>query len=330
MRRPAAIHRRVPALVVMALLTLGGSGVRAQEHVFELRDRCATGVPFEEHCLEAALAAVATQGAVGLTLAGGSDHPGTASTLGRRLGSSPRVGLSFRVGGTWADGPDVDRDQELPVRGEGLFAGSLEGRIGVGVFDGFSPLPTVGGILSMDLLGSVGVALLPSAFGYRNNVGSVGLGARVGLLRESFSLPGVSVSAAHRWAGSVQLGNVNQAGQGIRTDVDPTVTSVRAVVGKDLLAVGLLAGWGWDRYSGSARILVSPPGAATVGEAAMDAFTSDRTLWFGGFSMTYLVLQVSAEAGWTRGYFDLPDRGADLWKPSDGSFFGSVALRLTI
>lgn len=328
--RPRGFSRGVGAVLAVLLVLIPGAA-RAQEDVLTLRDRCASQAStLADHCLEAALAAQAVQGAVALSLAGGSDNPGTPSTLGRRLGTTPRIALSLRVAGIRSDAPDVARDQELPLRGESFFTGSVEGRVAVGAFHGFSLVPTVGGVLSVDLLGSAGVALLPSDFGFHGNVGSVGLGARLGLLRESFSLPGVSVSAMRRWTGSIRMGRSDRLGDGTLVDVDPTVTSIRALVGKDLLAVGLLAGVGWERHSGSARIRVSPPAAETSGEGDLDDLASDRILYFGGLSVTYLVLQISAEAGWTGGYFDLPDRGGGLYAPSDGSFFGSVSLRLTI
>lgn len=317
--------------VVLSLATLTPAALRAQDDVFELRDRCAaTDSTLGPPCLEAALAAQATQGAVGLALAGGSDNPGTPSTLGRRLGTTPRVALSLRVGGAWSDAPDVARSADLPVREEGFFAGSLEGRAAVGVFQGFSPVPTVGGILSLDLVGTAGVTFLSSGFGFHGNPGSLGIGARVGLLRESFTLPGVSVSAVRHWIGRVRLGRLDQSDRGTRVDVEPRITSIRAVAGKDLMAVGLIAGMGWDRYSGAARVRVGRSGAAGPADVRVDDFHSDRVLYFGGLSVTYLVLQVSAEAGWTGGYFELPDRTGGLYDPSGGSFFGSVALRLTI
>jgi hypothetical protein len=113
-------------------------------------------------------------------------------------------------------------------------------------------------------------------------------------------------------------------------DVDPTVTSARAVVGKDLLALGLLAGAGWDRYQGSGRLQMRPDLGGCCGADAED-FQADRLLFFGGASLNFLVIQLAAEAGWARGFDDVAGRAAGgRYDPAAGSLFGNVALRLTL
>jgi hypothetical protein len=111
----------------------------------------------------------------------------------------------------------------------------------------------------------------------------------------------------------------------------PTVTSVRAIAGKDILAFGVLGGWGWERYSGSTTLAVRQTigGLVRMGQASAGGFTSDRQLYFGGLSYTFLVLQVSAEVGYATGWDETLGRPAGGNDPTKGSVFGSVASRLT-
>ena len=324
--------RAAGAALVALLLAAAPGGARAQE-VEVLADACGGGMEgLRADCLEAALAFQATAGMVGLAASGGVELPGAASTLGRRLARSPRIGLSLRLGGVPGGMPAL-LDASGPGEEADVFAPVAQGVMTVGVFDGFSPLPTVGGLLSLDLQGSAGRVFLPTEEGYQEGANVFGIGARVGLLRESFTLPGVTVSVSQRWADEVRLGAPEDP-ERTGAAVDVATTSVRATVGKDLLALGLLGGVGWDRYETDGRIQVrrvnGPTGQGwVVGSAEVDGFRSDRTLVFGGVSYTFLVVQLSAEAGWARGYDAVERREGAAYDPEDGTFFGSLAARLT-
>src|SRR5690606_37409342 len=114
---------------------------------------------------EAALAFEAVRGGTGLAAAQGNPVPGSSSTLGRRLGTSPRIALSLRAGITRASLPDA-RSGDVPADDRSFGIPTLEGGVAVGVVEGFSPLPTVGGILSVDLLASAGTAGLDDDDGF--------------------------------------------------------------------------------------------------------------------------------------------------------------------
>ena len=105
---------RAAAGVSLALVALHGVGAAGQlplgraepEGVAELAEAC--GVAAQEAvCWELALAALAVQRGVGLASALGSDIPGTASTVGLRLGSTPRLSLSVGAAGAWVGRPFV-------------------------------------------------------------------------------------------------------------------------------------------------------------------------------------------------------------------------------
>ena len=325
-------RRGRPAGSALALLVFAGVACAPSPggaQVAELAGRClqvgTLGGPTA--CQGAAVATRLAQAGVGLSLAGGNAFQGAASTLGRRFGASPRVAFAGRVGVTRF--PVLDRfgGNTGSSSADWALATSFQGQVTVGVLDGFSPGPTVGGLLSLDLLANAGIALLPGGQGFQGNVASWGYGARVGIIRESFTLPGITLSATRRHGGEVDQG----AGGLARVHLDDVVTtSLRMVVGKELMFGGILAGAGWDRYASDGEIrYVGPVLQVPPDPTPLNGFDSSRLLFFGSWSRTFLVMQISTEFGWARGFdsetplFQTVDEGA-------GSFFGTFSLRLTI
>lgn len=311
----------------LALMVAFSPGLAAQD-VTSLSDRCQSVAPTSTtQCIEGSIASQALLGHTGLVAGLGSEIAGSPTTLGRRIGSTPRVALSLRAGGLDARLPDLTDRQNAPAREARFFLPTLHGSVALGVFDGFRLMPTVGGFLSLDLLAQTSMIFLPKGQGFDGPVGSLSLGARVGILRESFTLPGITLSASRRLLGVVRMGSVS-LGDPTEVEVDPSVASYRIVVGKDLFAVGLLLGAGWDVYSTAARIGVADDlaGYVTV-EARLKA---SRLLFFGGASLNFLVLQLSAEFGWAKGFSAPSGYAGAAFDPTRGSVFGSLAARLTI
>lgn len=336
MRLPERARQILHALLPAALLAVATPGAPApaagQEAVTDLAARCAPDDPdLRSWCREVALGLRAAQGGVGLLTAGGGDLPGSASTVGWRLASVPRLTVAGRLQLARLRLPGVRERAALPAPGRSSTVTTARLDAAVGVFEGFSPAPTVGGILSVDLLGTGSVAFLPGDVGFNGDAAAYGAGARLGVLRESFTLPGVTVSAVQRWGGEVRLGSVSDGDAG-QAAFDLSTTSLRATVGKDLLGVGLLAGVGWDRYAGDAEIAVRDErvvdAGARTGSASADGFKTNRVVYYGGASLSFLVVQLSAEGGWATGYDPIPDRAAGGFDPGDGTPFGSVAVRL--
>jgi hypothetical protein len=282
-------------------------------------------------CHRAALALDAGRGGLGTAASRGSEIYGSASTLGYRLRSSPRLAVSARAGVARFSMVDL-RDRNASHNGtdaEGFFVPSLSLAGAVGLFTGFSPAPTVGGILSLDVTGSTHWIFAPKGRGFQEGLLGWGLGVRMGVLRESFTLPGVSVSLTRRWLGSTAVGNVDR-GDPAEAVFDLNVTSIRGVVGKDLFGFGLLAGFGWDRDSGGGTIRARVPAGGPEGDASASDLVSKRMVFFGGVSRTFLILQISGEVGWSRALDpDLPrEPGTDSF-PSSRAYFASIAARLT-
>jgi hypothetical protein len=257
---------------------------------------------------------------VGLLAGPGSDVPGQVSALGRRLGGTPRFALSLRAGGHSVTVPDLGGG----AAGErSAFVPAVHAGLGLGLFDGFALLPTVGGVLALDLMGQASFLFFPGSQGFDGRVDVFSVGARVGLLRESFTLPGVTLSLSRRFSGSLRLGDTG-AGDAGQALIDPAVNSVRATVGKDLFAFGVLAGVGWDDFSSRIDVRVSDgAGGLTDGGGRVEG---SRRLYFLGFSKQIGVLSwISAEAGWARGFDPVSLGGAS--SPDRGStLFGSLAL----
>jgi len=195
-----------------------------------------------------------------------------------------------------------------------------------GIFDGFSLGPTVGGFLSLDLSASGHWVNAPSRDGFLQDARGWGVGGRVGVLRESFSFPGISVSAFYRSLGDLGLldSEVDPGG----SSFDLHLLSLRGVVGKDIGGIGFIAGAGWERYGGDFSFAVRVPPLPTI--PVSGEMSSDRRLYFFGASLTFIALQLSGEVGWARGFDPrrpLPGEGA--FDPQTGSKFGAVSLRLT-
>jgi len=280
-------------------------------------------------CQGAALTAQAAQGALGLSASGGTDLPGSASTLGWRTKGSPRFAVS--VWGSVARVPIPSLDP-----GEGLSQGetsptfpSLHLSGTVGLFDGFSLAPTVGGFGSIDLTASTQWINTPRGEGFMENSTGWGVGTRIGILRESFTLPGISLSAFYRSLGSTELGDLDVGGS-IETGFDLGVTSFRGVVGKDLWGVGFFGGAGWDRYGGDATLSVADPTGGSHHSTGSGELRSERYLYFAGGSLTYLTFQIAMEAGWAEGFDPtLPISNEGGFDPSSSSQFGALSFRVT-
>ncbi len=329
-RGPAAV---MPWVVAGCLLV---PPVSAQD-LDDLARECAAGrEPLLPWCREMTVAFAANQAGLGLSVSGGSELPGSASTLGIRIRRTPRVTVNGRIGVVWLRAPDVLGEGGAPAPEESTTVTTVQGGVVLGVFDGFSAAPTLGGILALDLLGEVDFLFLPGSAGFGGNSLSWGIGARLGVLRESFTVPGITVSAGWRSVAEVGFGD---PGSGSPVDglegpggmeFDLEITSVRALLGKDLLGVGLLLGGGWDRYVSDVLLAVADPdGAMDPGVATADGIANTRWLLFGGASRTFLVAQVSVELGWADGFHGPPGRGSGGFDPGRGTVFGDLGFRIT-
>jgi hypothetical protein len=300
------------------------AGVSSQAAA-DLAAQCVTGGGDATICAVGAGAGRDLAGYVGILAGPGSAFPSQGSTLGRRLGGSPRIGVAAGAAGISVLVPDLS--DAAGARERSPFVPAAEVTLALGVFDGLSVLPTVGGVFSVDLFGSGAFAFFPSDQGFDGTVSVLSIGARVGLLRESFTLPAVTVSVARRFSGAVQLGNVDSGDLG-QVAVDPGITSLRGTVSKDLFAFGILAGIGWDDF-GSATTLRATNGAGGFTLHTADVETSRRTYFVGVSRQLGILSWLSGEVGWVEG-FEPVAGGASASPDAGRQLFGSLALALRL
>lgn len=295
-----------------------------------LGEQCgSTPVQAREFCYRVAEAVEVLEPRVGISFSGGNPVPGTASTLGMRLGAMPRLSLGARVS---AAAVEIDGIERFTDSGEQTFAvPSINLDASVGLFSGISLAPTIGGFASVDLLASAGRIPLPSGEGFSGSVNSWGAGLRVGILRESFTAPGVSLSGMYRNVGGVEYGDRELSDEDAYFQLDDMrVWSARAAVSKRLLALGLVAGAGYDWYAGGATVRIQDPtNASNVFELSDDAIESTRATLFGNASFTLLILHLVGEIGWQSGGDANPSLPSSERLEKAG-LYGGLAVRITL
>jgi hypothetical protein len=321
-------HRGVGhAVVVAAALLLGStSGARGQD---DLARRCAeraVAAATGEYCALVVQAVDILPARIGMVSAGGNPVPGTASTLGIRLGAFPRFSIAGRASFIRVALPDITS------AGGGddvhYIAPSLNADLSIGLYSGLSPFATVGGLASIDVLGSVGIAQLSDDDGANGDSPITwAAGARIGITRESFTVPGISVSAMYRNLGELTYGDRQLVEQDAFVHLDElSIWSVRATVGKRITLFGLTGGIGWDRYSADALVRLRD-GAATI-ELRDRAYDGHRWNAFVNGAWTLLIISATAELGWQSGGDTLPGARSDA--VGSGALFGSFAIRLAL
>lgn len=299
------------------------------------------------------------QPSVGIAFSGGNHTLGTATTIGRRLGIFPRFSVTARLNGAWADAPDLldgyeaelDDNGELPPMGTtGIPVGSLQGDVTLGLFNGLSLGPALGGLGAIDLLGSLSFVPSIEAAGLDREILNWGAGARIGILQQGLIMPGVSISGMYRNMGEVSFGSIEDEGHPAEFATDLSTLSLRGAISKGFLAFDLAAGAGYDIYTSDVRFdfeLTCPPGECYPGVEAtarpQEAIQGElqTAAWnvFGNVGLSLLVLNIVGEIGYQKttdlvtaadlAEADLPDRQLTTDELEGGRLFGSVGVRFT-
>lgn len=318
-----------------------------------------------DECLATAQAVTSAQPVIGILLAGGNPTLGSSGAAGLRLGLIPKVSAGVRLNVVPVRLPAILQDQIAGEAGDladryGLPAPAISGDVSLGIFNGISVAPTIGGIGGISLLGSA--SYLPLSLledeGFEDSDLAYGYGARLHLLNESFLLPGISLSVMRRHLPTVEFGDVcpsgltavtvpgsstgagGCAGEGDAGEFSFNLSnwSTRLVASKRLLGLGATVGLGHDSYDsdigfGFRGSSVVPGTSFTPAFRVADQdLESSRWSVFGNLSYTLLVASLSLEAGWQQGHAPISsfeDIGGDF-DPRDGSWFGSVGARLAL
>lgn len=282
------------ASVLALLLAVGAGGADEAVAQAELDDVCAAAITGLE-CRLAALAVQGIQPRVGLALWGGNPVPGTASTGGLRLAGSPRIGIAVRAAVVPTTVPPLlDRARSTSETG---IVSSLAVQSSVALAHGLAPLPTVGGFLSVDVVGRLSVARLPGGSGFRSGTVWGGMaGLRLGILRESFTLPGVSLTAGYGRSGTVTLGDP----EGLTTDgaFRGGVSGLNATLAasRRLFGLRLAGGVAWDRYTSDVWLRYDGAPSALAAEAVLRRWSG-----FGSITWSRLIYHAVVEGGWQEG-----------------------------
>jgi hypothetical protein len=139
---------------------------------------------------------------------------------------------------------------------------------------------------------------------------------RIGILRESFTAPGISVSGMYR-----KIGDFDHAGSPQIADLPVMrfqgneVVSLRATIGKRILMLGATAGIGYDRQH--SRPTLFPPESLPPSPPQRRDVESSATTIFGNLSWTMLILHIVGEAGVQR---------AD----GESGIYGGLSIRLAL
>lgn len=257
--------------VILVSITLLVRPARAQDALFEScrqvdvpahvdnpRVRFIIEPELRNLCGQVVTTMARVQPVLGIVFSGGNPVLGTASALGSRSGV-PRISVTGRVNVAVAEVPDLidhnvgrltDDTQAIQALETSRYpVPSVQVDLAMGVLDGFSITPLIGGVGAIDLLGSLSFVPAVRDFGLQDVVLNVGGGVRVGLIEGGALVPGVSISGMYRRLSDITFGDMQQ-GDAAQVRTNLNTWSARAVVSKGLPMLDLAAGAGIDRYSG--------------------------------------------------------------------------------
>ena len=301
----------IPALLGLAAVPLAAQEPRCNDPSAQVQAAC-----------NAAVDAYATfQPLAGIAISGGNPELGTA----RALGGFGHFFGSIRVNGVKATVPNPDTTQ-APISG-GVPAPVIEA--GVGVWPGLS-----GGILAVDVLGSA--TLLPTGLdklsvdSNATRVGDValgiGYGVRVGVLKGSFPIPSISVSAMRRTLPRVQYGSLS-AGDQFEFDTDLKATNVRVAASMRLLLFDVAAGFGFDKYSSTAHLRFHDT-PLTVKQVPLSRDNSRQVLFLNA-GLDLMAAKLVGELGYQTGKDQNLSKNYTAFDPKAGHVYGGVGLRVS-
>ena len=303
--------------MVSAFTAVTPSPAAAQSSDQLAADCTAAGGTMASCSVSATAASWMTRGA-GLLAAASTVTPDLHRTVGRRTpGGTPRSGFDLRVAFAPFSHPTLPNTGTGAIERTQLAIGA--GAV-FGLFEGLQLYPAVGGVLSVDALLGFSWIMLPESEGYEGRTTVRTFGGRLGLVRESFSVPGIALTVLR------SLGdNVIYTGDAGVITVDPSTTATRLAIGKDLLGLGLHAAVGRDWTSSNARLgVLDAEGVTAIFDGELDG---SRTVAQGGVSLNFLVIRGQADLGWAFGGGGPSHPGLDS---EGGSLFGSLAVRLIL
>lgn len=271
---------------------------------------------------------------LGLLLAGGNPVLGTASPVGTKFRWMPRFQFGGRISFAWAEIPDIRvAPGEAAGAGTRSFAMAMpQLDLSVGVFDGLRIGKTLGGFGAVEVVGSLSTLILPDGEGFEEAATGLGLGARIGLLRESFTAPGLSVTGMYKRFGHVEYGRERSGETNFGLDME--TASFRFGLSKSFVSFGLGLTLAYDSYWSDVDLAVARAGlvgldapVVVIPEAEPLELQTER--WSAFLDVSYIVLffSVTAELGWQEEAGLATSNGHDL---EAGNLFTTIGVRLSI
>ena len=248
---------------------------------------------------------------LGTAVTGGNTTLGQGGNLGTRFGFMPKIAIGVRINGVLGNAPKFAPTAQLPgtttppqsQRATATAAIPMPTiDVAAGVFKGI-PLgvTTVGGV---DLIASV--AYLPEYNGTEFSVKpksstAIGFGARVGLLQEGLTSPGVGFSFVTRKLPVTTLSSTQSGSSFAVDELDVKSTAWRLTVSKSLLILGVAAGVGKDKYTNSIKdIQATMSGGPTITTPTLKSEVT-RTNYFVDLSMNLFLAKLVATVGQVSG-----------------------------
>jgi len=205
-----------------------------------------------------------------------------ANTLGGLPHFNVTAGINLRSV-TFKDPDDPENNEEWTAG-----AISFEGR--VGLFKGKSIAPTIGGVGSADLL--FRLAFYPMGNDDSTSfVPLVGIGLKLGVIRESLTTPAISITAQYTGSSKFELSDSS----GTYAEFTMKVLSFRTDVSKNLFIVTPYAGVGFNINSMNAHICYHDPCYMPCYESY--AVSPSATRLYLGLHKQIFVLGLNVEGG---------------------------------
>ncbi len=266
-------------------------------------------------------------------LAGGAPIQGVSGTLG----GPGHFSFGVRANGLQGSLPEVDK--VVPnTRGarvdtytiETTPIGFVTADLGVGLFKGAGTngFGAVDAIVSLSYVpeyssNSVEIAVPSGSFKF-------GFGAKVGVLRETSTRPGIAVSYLVRELPSVDITGQSGDDRLFLKDVRVRTNSWRALVGKSFLFAGAGAGFGQDSYNSDASITVTvaPRQATSGGTGGPIALEQKltRNNVFGTVWLNAKILRIVGELGRVSSGTIATYNQFDGVQPADARTYASIGL----
>lgn len=331
-------HHRSPARPIAAALLAAGllAAPALEAQTTGVSASCTGQGAAEDACQKAAdlFAFLAPQ--IGASIAGGNATLGQSGSLGG-LG---HFALTVRATGLRGELPNLD-DVSVAVTGarsdefgvDEQWFGLPQVDLALGLFGGLPVgLTSVGGV-DLLLSGSWIPEVEEDDFALAAPDGQfkLGYGARLGILEETFTAPGVSVSYMRRELPTMDViarpDDDTLSVNGARVRVD----SWRVVAGKRFMALGLVAGIGQDRYDSEASVtaIVNDliTGRTAMGTAAPFSQELTRTNAFANLSLNLVALRLVGEIGRSWGGDVETFNTFEGTSAGEPRVYGSVGLR---